>query len=131
PRVAVRGRPFDAGDGEPAAHAARADDHLFGPKPEAAFCLDSVRVGEARDAGAFMDGHSNGIDLSAEGGMGSHVVRDPPGPLPCEKPTAVGAGSRRAGPPGDSSLPGSSSRSSTCPWSWRYRPGRRALCRPV
>ena len=76
PRVAVCGRIFDPRNREPAGYAACANDHLFGVQPQSTLCLDCVRVHEPRHAGAFMDGHSGGIDLPAEGRMGSHVIRD-------------------------------------------------------
>ena len=72
----MRVRELEAGDGEPPADAARAKDDLFRLKPQPALGFDCVRVDEARNAGVFVHGHSQGIDLLAQGGMRTHVVDD-------------------------------------------------------
>ena len=69
-------RQLEAGDGESPAHAARADDDLFSLKPQPALGFDGVRIGEARGAGVLVDGHSQGIDLAAQGRMRTHIVDD-------------------------------------------------------
>ena len=45
-------------------------------KPQPALGFDSVQIGEARGAGLLVDGHSQGINLPAQGRMRSHIVDD-------------------------------------------------------
>ena len=58
-------RELEARDGEPPAHAARANDELVSLKPEPALGFDGVRIGEARGAGPFMDRYSQAVDVLA------------------------------------------------------------------
>ena len=69
PGVAVGIRQLEAGDREPPADAARANDDLFSLQPQPAFGFDGVLVGETRNASVLVDGHSQGIDLLAQGRM--------------------------------------------------------------
>jgi len=58
------------------AHAASADDDLFSLKPWATLSFDSVRVGEACNASVLVDGHSQGVDLLAQGRMPTRILDD-------------------------------------------------------
>jgi hypothetical protein len=76
PCVAMVIRQFRAAHWELPAYAASANDDLFSLKPQTAFGFYGVLVGEARNAGVLVDGHSQRIDLRAQGRMRSHIVDD-------------------------------------------------------
>src|SRR2546429_9979725 len=76
PGVAMGTCQLGAGDWEPPAHAARANDDLFSLKPSAVFGLDGVLVREACNASVLVDGHSQGVDLPAQGRMRTRILDD-------------------------------------------------------
>src|SRR5688500_999953 len=67
---------LEAGDGEPPAHAASTDDDLFSLKPKTALGYDGVLVGEAYSASVLVNGHSQGVDLLAQGRMRTRILDD-------------------------------------------------------
>jgi hypothetical protein len=67
---------FKAGDREPPAYATSANDELFSSKPQPAFGFNRVLVGETRNTCVLVDGHSQRIDLRAQGRMGADIVDD-------------------------------------------------------
>jgi hypothetical protein len=69
-------RQLETRNREPPAHAASANDDSFCLKPQPAFTFDRVRVGEVRNASVLVDGHSQGIELRAQGRMCAHIVND-------------------------------------------------------
>ena len=67
-------RQLEAGDWEPPACAASANDDLFSLKPKPELAFDGVFVDEARNASVLVHRHSQRIDLRAQRRMRAHVV---------------------------------------------------------
>src|SRR6266403_5009834 len=67
---------LEAGDREPPAHTASANDDLFSLKPEAVLGFNGVLVGKACNASVLVDGHSQGVDLLAQGRMRTRILDD-------------------------------------------------------
>jgi hypothetical protein len=72
----VGARQLEAGDREPPAHAARANDELVSLKTQPGLGDDGVRIDEARSAGMLVDDHSQRINLLPQGRMRTHIVDD-------------------------------------------------------
>src|SRR6478752_3761654 len=67
---------LEAGDWEPPAHTTSANDDLFRLKPLASLGYDGVLVGEACNTSVLVDGHSQGVDLLAQGRMRTRILDD-------------------------------------------------------
>ena len=70
----MRGGQIGAGDREPPARAARAQNDLVGLEPQAFRSLDGVRIHETRGPGTLVQGDAQAVHMLAKSRMGAHVL---------------------------------------------------------
>ena len=76
PGIAVRVRELESGDVEPPTDSARAKDEFLRPQPQPGRRFDCLWIDESRNAGVFVHGHAQRIDLFAPCGMSTHIFDD-------------------------------------------------------
>lgn len=74
-------------DGKPPADAASTDDDLFGIEPQPALGEDGVGIGEACRPDVLVNGHSERVDLLAQGRMRNYISNHLP--HACQQPGIV------------------------------------------
>jgi len=72
----MRARQLEAGDRQAPTYAARTENDLVGPQPQASRSLDGVLIDEACGAGLLIHLHTQGIDLLAQRGMRTHITHN-------------------------------------------------------
>lgn len=72
----MRVRELESGDIEPPTNSSRAKDEFFRLQPQAGGRFNGSRIDESRDAGVFVHGHAQRIDLLAPCRTGTHIVDD-------------------------------------------------------
>ena len=76
PGIAVGGGQLEAGNWQPPARAARAEDDLVGVQPQPTLGFDGVRIDEACGAGLLVDRHAQTVQVLAPKRMRAHIVDD-------------------------------------------------------